>query len=146
MLQFKIIPKKEILTIIPLLQQLNSKTPKDLLASRLLEIVNQNYECAGMYLDNKLIGISGIWYMTRHYIGKTSEIDHVIIDENLQSKGYGKQFINWIMEHLKAKGIEACELNAYIPNVKSHVFYEREDFKKYGYHFLKILRDDNEFY
>ena len=145
-IEFRIISKKNILTIIPLLQQLNNKTPKDLLEKRVLEIAHQNYECAGMYLDGKLIGICGIWYMTRHYIGKSSEIDHVIIDSKLQSKGYGKQFINWILKHVKSKGVEACELNAYIPNIKSHVFYEREDFKKYGFHFLKVLRTDNEFY
>ena len=146
MIEFDIIKKKNILSIIPLLQQLNTKTPKALLEKRILEIVDQNYECAGMYLNGKLIGISGIWYMTRHYIGKSSEIDHVVIDKDLQSKGYGKQFLDFIMQHIKSKGVEACELNAYIPNVKSHVFYEREDFKKYGFHFLRVLREDGEFY
>ncbi len=145
-IEFRIITEKNILSIIPLLQQLNAKTPKKLLEKRVLEMVNQNYECAGMYLDGKLIGISGIWYMTRHYIGKSSEIDHVVIDKKLQSKGYGKKFLDFIINHIKSKGVEACELNAFIPNVKSHVFYEREDFKKYGFHFLRVLRDDDTFY
>lgn len=145
-IKFKVIQKKNILTIIPLLQQLNSKTPIDLLKNRILETVNQNYECIGMYNKENLIGICGIWYMTRHYIGNSSELDHVVIDKNQQSKGYGKRFMKWVSDYLISKGIEACELNAYIPNIKSHVFYEREDFKKYGFHFLRILRNDNEFY
>lgn len=145
-IKFDIIPKKNILTILPLLQQLNNKTPVNLLEERVLEMVEQNYECAGMYLNNELIGICGIWYMTRHYIGKSSELDQVIIDPKFQSKGYGKQFMEWVANRLKSKGVEACELNAYIENTKSHVFYERENFKKYGFHMLRILREDKEFY
>jgi GNAT superfamily N-acetyltransferase len=144
--EFKIIPKKNILEILPLLTMLNTTTPKELLTERVLEMANQNYECAGMYLDKELIGICGIWYMTRHYIGRSSELDQVIIHPKLQSKGLGKQFIQWIFKHLKAKGIEACELNAYVENTKSHVFYEREGFDKKGFHFVKILRDDKLFY
>jgi len=145
-IEFNIIPKKNILDILPLLTQLNTKTPIDLLRKRVLEMAEQNYECAGMYIDKQLIGICGIWYMTRHYIGKSSELDQVIIDPKLQSRGLGKQFMHWIFTHLKSKGVEACELNAYIENTKSHTFYEREDFNKKGYHFVKILRDDKEFY
>ena len=140
------IPASDILTIIPLLSTLNSKTPIELLRKRTKEMINQNYKCVGMYLGKELIGICGIWYMTRHYIGKSAELDHVIINPKLQGKGYGKMLIDWIMNEFKADGIEACELNAYIPNVRSHQFYEREDFKKYGYHFLRVLRDDGEFY
>lgn len=145
-IKFDIIPKKNILTILPLLQQLNNKTPVNLLEERVLEMATQNYECAGMYLNDELIGVCGIWYMTRHYIGKSSELDQVIIDSKFQSKGYGKQFMEWVANHLKSKGIEACELNAYIENTKSHVFYEREGFKKYGFHMLRVLREDKEFY
>ena len=126
--------------------QLNTKTPKEVLQNRVLEMATQNYECAGMYHQNELIGICGIWYMTRHYIGKSSELDQVIVQPKLQSKGLGKKFIQWIIDYLKKKGVEACELNAYIENTKSHVFYEREGFAKKGFHFVKILRDDKQFY
>lgn len=146
MIEIKIIPKENILIIIPLLTQLNTKTPLKLLKNRVLEMVNQNYECIGMYVNNKLIGTSGIWYMTRHYIGKSAELDHVIIEKTEQSKGYGRTFMQWIDNHLKSKGVEACELNAYVENKRSHQFYETESYKKYGYHFLKILRNKKEFY
>jgi len=145
-MEIKIIPKENILIIIPLLRQLNDKTPLDLLKKRVLEVANQNYECVGIFVNDKLIGICGIWFMTRHYIGKSSELDQVVIDKNHQGKGYGKKFMQWVTVYLKSKGVEACELNAYIPNERSHKFYENEKFKKYGYHFVKILREDGEFY
>ncbi|MGJ8761552.1 MAG: GNAT family N-acetyltransferase [Polaribacter sp.] len=143
----KVIEAEEILTIIPLLTKLNSKTPLDILKERVIEISkNTNYECVGLYVDEKLIGISGLWYSTRHYIGKSVEPDHVIIDDSVRGQGLGKQFFNWIDSHVKNKGCEAIELNAYSSNPKSHKFYYNEGYNIYGFHFLKVLRDDKKFY
>lgn len=145
-IKFEIISKENILDIIPLLQLLNTKTPIDLLRERVLEMTNQNYECAVMYDNDKLIGICGIWYMTKHYIGKSMEVDHVVIDTNYRGKGLGKRFFEWIYEHSKSKGCEASELNAYVQNPSSHKFYYNEGYNIYGFHFLKVLRDDEKFY
>ncbi|QXP62691.1 MULTISPECIES: GNAT family N-acetyltransferase [unclassified Polaribacter] len=143
----KVIEAEEILTIIPLLTKLNSKTPLDILKERVIEISkNTNYECVGLYVDEKLVGISGLWYSTRHYIGKSVEPDHVIIDDSVRGQGLGKQFFNWIDSHVKNKGCEAIELNAYSSNPKSHKFYYNEGYNIYGFHFLKVLRDDKKFY
>lgn len=142
----KIISKDKIFDIIPLLQQLNEKTPIEILRSRLLEMVAQNYECAVMYDSNKLIGICGIWYMTRHYIGKSMEVDHVVVDNTYRGKGLGKLFFKWIYKHAKSKGCEASELNAYTSNPQSHKFYYNEGYNIYGFHFLKVLREDEKFY
>ena len=143
----KVIEAEEILTIIPLLTKLNSKTPLDILKERVIEISkNTNYECVGLYVDEKLVGISGLWYSTRHYIGKSVEPDHVIIDDSVRGQGLGKQLFNWIDSHVKNKGCEAIELNAYSSNPKSHKFYYNEGYNIYGFHFLKVLRDDKKFY
>ncbi|GAB1309786.1 hypothetical protein KH5_24690 [Urechidicola sp. KH5] len=142
----KILPKNQIHDIIPLLKILNQKTSEDLMKERLLEMVAQNYECAAMYDGKKLIGVCGIWYMTRHYIGKSMEVDHVIVDPTYRGRGLGKYFFEWIYEHAKSKGCEASELNAYTSNPKSHKFYYNEGYNIYGFHFLKVLRVDEKFY
>jgi len=143
----KVIEVEEILTIIPLLTKLNSKTPLKLLKERVIEISkNKNYECIGLYVDEKLVGISGLWYTTRHYIGKSAEPDHVIIEDSFRGQNLGKQLFKWIDNHVKSKGCEAIELNAYASNTKSHKFYYNEGYNIYGFHFLKVLRDDKKFY
>ncbi len=143
----EIINSKDILIIIPLLRKLNVRTPIDILKKRVVETSkHQNYECAGLYLDSKLIGIFGLWYTTRHYVGKSVEADHVIIDKEYRGQGFGKIFFNWIDKHTKNKGCEAIELNAYVNNPKSHKFYYNEGYSIYGFHFLKVLRDDKKFY
>jgi len=141
------IAKENILEIIPLLQKVNTKTPIELLKKRVLEMVNYpNYECIGVFSNKKLIGISGLWYSMKHYIGKSVEPDHVIIDESFRGQNLGKQLFNWIYQYTKSKGCEAVELNTYTGNTKSHKFYYNEGFDIYGFHFLKVTRDDEQFY
>ncbi|WP_428742893.1 GNAT family N-acetyltransferase [Tenacibaculum sp.] len=146
-IHFKSINKKDILSILPLLQKINTTTPHDILKARVLEMIEcPNYECVGTFDGNKLIGISGLWYSIRHYVGKSVEPDHVIIDETYRGNNIGKQFFNWIYEYTKSKGYEAIELNTYTGNRKSHKFYYNEGFEIYGFHFVKVLREDNTFY
>jgi len=141
------IAKENILEIIPLLQKINTKTPTKLLKERVLEMATYpNYECIGVFMDQKLIGVSGLWYSFRHYIGKSAEPDHVVIDEAFRGQNIGKQLFNWIYEYTKSKGCEAVELNTYTGNTKSHKFYYNEGFDIYGFHFLKVTRDDQKFY
>ena len=146
-IEIKIIPPKDIVTILPLLSKLNTKTPTNLLKGRVLEMSElPNYECVGLYVDKKLVGISGLWYSTRHYVGKTVEPDHVIIDTLFRGQNLGKHFFAWIDKYVQSKGCEAIELNAYIGNQKAHKFYYNEGYAIYGFHFLKVLREDQKFY
>jgi GNAT superfamily N-acetyltransferase len=141
------IPPADILEIIPLLRNINQKTPQDVLESRLKEMIAlPHYECIGMYFEGKLIGISGLWYSTRHYIGKTVEADHVVIDATYRSQGLGKKLFDWIHNYTQSKGCEAIELNTYVENRKSHKFYYNLGYEIYGFHMLKVMRDDKKFY
>ena len=102
---FKIIEKDKIYAVIPLIEKLNDyRISVDVLEARFKEMLNQNYECAGIFEDDVLIGICGLWFCTRHYSGKSVEVDHVYIDENYRGKGLGK----WIHRHgfsmMKAQG------------------------------------------
>jgi len=139
-LSFKIIDKKNINSIIPLIQKLtNNANSSDLLIERFAVMVNENYECAGVFDDNNLIGVCGMWFQTRHYCGKSMEVDHVYIEEAYQSKGIGKQFFKWLYNYALSKGCTTSELNTYVQNYPSHKFYYNEGFEIFGYHFYKTL-------
>lgn len=137
---FKIIEKENINLVVPLVEKLNDyKIPYEILEQRFSEMIHQNYECAVIYDGSKLIGVCGLWFCTRHYSGKSVEPDHVYIDENYRGQGLGKQFFKWIYNYAKGKKYEAIELNTYVTNSASHKFYFNEDFRIFGYHFLKKL-------
>jgi GNAT superfamily N-acetyltransferase len=137
--QFKIISNVDFDQIIPLVYVLNEeKVEEDVLRSRFDEMKSQNYECAGIFYDNEgLIGICGLWFCTRHYIGKSVELDHVYIKQEHRNNGLGKQFMTWIESYIKGKGYQSMELNTYVRNYPSHKFYYNEGYEILGYHFLK---------
>jgi len=137
---FKILDPKKINLIIPLVKELSeSKFSDTVLRNRFLEMVTQNYECAVIFHKDELVGVTGLWYCTRHYSGPSVELDHVFIDKKHRSKGLGKEFMAWIEGYVKNKGYEAIELNTYVQNYPSHKFYYNLGFQILGYHFLKKL-------
>ena len=139
-ISIQILPKDQILTIMPLmLEYSEGKEEEAVLRERFLEMSEQNYECAVMYQGDEMIGVAGLWFMTRHYSGKSCEPDHVYIKNGYRGKGLGKTFFDWIHAYAKEKGCDACELNTYVHNHPSHKFYYNHGYKILGYHFFKNL-------
>ncbi|EDM44154.1 putative phosphonate uptake related protein [unidentified eubacterium SCB49] len=135
---FAIIPASEILTIVPLLEELGSANISEATRKeRVLEMASQNYECVGLYDGDKLIGACGMWFMTRHYAGKSVEVDHVIITAGYQGKGLGKKMMEWVYVYAQNKGCLWVELNTFVHNFPSHKFYYNEGFVSKGYHMVK---------
>ena len=138
--EFKILDKAEILKIVPLVEQLDDfKVPRSTLEERFLEMIHQNYECAVILDGETIIGVCGLWFCTRHYAGKSVEVDHVYIEKAYRGKGLGKQFFAWIYNYVASKDCNTVELNTYVNNYPSHKFYYNQGFEILGYHFLKKL-------
>ena len=57
--KFKILSEKNIDEIVDLVHKLNeNKIPKNILTKRQKEMFSQNYECMGVFIKSKLIGLS----------------------------------------------------------------------------------------
>ena len=139
-LKFKIIPSNEIKVVIPFVKKMAKVTISDsILLSRFKEMVNQDYECLGVYIDEELVGICGMWFSTRHYCGKSVEIDHLYVIPKLRNNNIGGQILSWVEKYAISKGFNAIELNAYIDNERSQKFYLKQGYKKLGFHFLKPI-------
>ena len=139
-LKFKIIPSNEIKVVIPFVKKMAKVTISDsILLSRFKEMVNQDYECLGVYIDEELVGICGMWFSTRHYCGKSVEIDHLYVIPKLRNKNIGGQIVSWVEKYAISKGFNTIELNAYIDNERSQKFYLKQGYKKLGFHFLKPI-------
>lgn len=139
-IEFKILSIKELNEISVLGQQLNSKLTLEQIQLYLSQMFEQpNYICFGVYLNEKLIGISSGWTTVRFYSGKQLEVDNVIIDSNVQSKGIGKQFFQFIENWAKENDYKTIELNTYVQNSKSHKFYFNLGYSILGFHFWKNI-------
>lgn len=138
--EIKLIPSESIESIIPLLNVLSENISRQILAERLNEMCQQGYKCAGLYLNGRLIGICGLWILTKYYVGRHIEPDNVIILPEFQSKGYGKRLMAWVYGYGRSQGCIASEVNCYLPNTQAHQFWEREGYKKIAYHFQKSIK------
>jgi GNAT superfamily N-acetyltransferase len=138
-IEIKLIPNDKLISIMPLVQQLNPTIPETTLNIRLEEMIDQGYQCAGLYKENKLIGICGMWIMTKFYVSKHIEPDNVFILPEYRRQGLGKRLLGWVYEYGLSQGCIASELNCYINNETGNAFWEQEGFAKIGYHYQKPL-------
>ncbi len=139
-LKFSLLKAEDINEIAILGQQLNpSLTVIDVenLLREMFEL--PNYICFGVYKNDKLVGISSAWTTIRFYSGKQLEVDNVIVDSTVQSKGLGKQFFQYIENWAKENNYKTIELNTYVQNFRSHKFYFNLGFSILGFHFWKKL-------
>lgn len=139
-LQFRLInPIEHTPRVLDLLQQLNPTMDIKYMESTLHKMANMsNYRCFGLFDADNLIGISSGWTTVRIYCGKQLELDNVIIDSNIQSKGYGKFFMEAITDWSLQHHYQNIGLNTRVQNSRSHKFYFNEGFTILGFHFEKI--------
>jgi GNAT superfamily N-acetyltransferase len=136
----KILKQENLEQIVKLTRQLNPNMPISELESRQSKMFEfENYKCFGLFENDKLVGISSGWITVRLYSEKQLEIDNVIIDNTIQSKGYGKIFMNEIESWAKINNCKTLELNTYVENDRSHKFYFNQGFHILGFHFQKHL-------
>ncbi len=139
MYTYQLIPKENIFFIIPLLQVLNDKISVDVLQERLTEMVDRGYECVGAYDDDQLIGICGLWILTKYYVGRHLEPDNVIILPDYRGKNIGEEMMEWVYAYARSQGCVASELNCYTSNHGGQKFWSNEGYKILGFHYQKIL-------
>lgn len=143
--QFKLInPLKHKEKVLNLLKQLNPKMDINSIENVLITMNGMpNYKCFALFVNDELMGVSSGWTTVRIYCGKQLELDNVIIDSKIQSKGLGKYFINSIKEWSFNHNYKSIGLNTYVENSKSHKFYFNQGFKIIGFHFEHKLNTEN---
>ena len=139
MYNFRLIPQKDISSIIPLLRILNDAISEETLHERLHEMVAQGYECVGAYDEGRLIGISGLWTLTKYYVGRHIEPDNVVILPEYRGKAVGEKLMEWIYAYGRSKGCVASELNCYVTNSGGQKFWANEGYRVIGFHYQKTL-------
>jgi len=138
MYDIKLIPKSELASTLPLLKVLNESISEVILQERMNDMPS-NYECVGVYDNDKLIGISGIWILNKYYVGKHIEPDNVVIHPDYRNKKVGELMIQWICDYGIEQGCIASELNCYLNNQQGVKFWINQGYKILGFHFQKKL-------
>lgn len=139
MISFKLLTESNKADIIPFLSLLNEKIGNDILESRLIEMFTQGYKSVGIFDSEKIIGLSGLWIMTKYYVGKHIEPDNVIIHPDYRGSGIGDALMKWIYEYAISQGCIASELNCYVSNNAGQKFWINQGYNVIGFHYQKML-------
>lgn len=139
MLSFKLLTELNKVDIIPFLSLLNKKIETTILENRLAEMFTQGYKCVGIFEGEKIIGIAGLWILTKYYVGKHIEPDNVIIHPDYRGAGVGDALMKWIYAYAISQGCIASELNCYVANNLGHKFWLNQGYIVLGFHYQKIL-------
>src|SRR5580692_4411352 len=139
-LEFRELTIRDSNTIVPLANKLHPATAPEIIRDYLADMFSfPTYHCFGLWQNGKLVAVSNGWITVRFYSGKQLEVDNVIVDPDLRSKGMGKYFFACIQEWALQNDCKTIELNTYVQNSKSHKFYFNEGYKILGFHFQKVL-------
>jgi diamine N-acetyltransferase len=139
MASFTLLTERDKEQIIPFLSLLNDTISKDILEGRLTDMFAQGYRCVGIFDEEKLIGISGLWILTKYYVGKHIEPDNVIIHPDYRGAGVGEALMEWIHVYAVSQGCIAAELNCYAANNAGHKFWLNQGYNILGFHYQKKL-------
>lgn len=129
----------EMLEQLPLLQQLNARLDAANYERMLQDMLRCGYRMAGVFSQGRCVGLSGYWLATKLYCGRYLEMDNVVIDPSCRSMGLGKLLSDYLLQRARQEQCQCIMLDAYLENENAHRFYEREGFKKKGYHFIKSI-------
>ena len=143
MISFKLLTEAAKPDIIPFLKLLNDTIADTVLETRLAEMFAQNYKCVGVFDGDVLIGLSGLWILTKYYVGRHIEPDNVIIHPEYRGTGVGELLMQWIHDYAVAQGCTASELNCYTSNHAAQKFWANQGYKLLGFHYQKKLTPNN---
>ena len=140
-IQFKhLISLEERLCIFPLYTQLNPYLTFEKFSIRMeAQMVETGYHLLAVYNFNELIATSGYWISNKLYCGKYLEPDNVVVDKGYRSKGIGEMMQKEMETIAKESQCNAMMLDAYLENIQGHKFYEKHNYEKKGFHFVKKL-------
>lgn len=139
-LEFRVMTRNDSDAIVPLANKLHPAVAPEKIRAYLAEMFDlPTYHCFGLWQDGKLIAMSNGWITVRFYSGKQLEVDNVIVDPDLRSKGLGRHFFAHIQDWATRNGCHTIELNTFVQNSKSHKFYYNEGYSILGFHFQKRI-------
>ena len=139
MISFKLLTEDNKQEILPFLKLLDKTIPDPILEGRLTEMFAQGYKCVVIFDDGKIIGISGMWILTKYYVGKHIEPDNVIVHPDYRGAGIGEALMQWIYDYAISQKCIASELNCYVSNKAGQKFWINQGYEIIGFHFQKKL-------
>lgn len=135
--------KDEMLVHIDVLQELYPNLTPAYYGQLLDQMLGNNYGQIAIMQNDECIAISGYWLGTKMWCGPYLELDNVVVKASARGTGAGKLMQEYLEQKAQELGCHIMVLDAYSNNFKAHRFYYNQGYAPRGFHFIKILQEDN---
>ena len=97
-----------------------------------------NYNVYVAESNGETVGTFALMIMDNlaHMGTSSALVEDVVVKENLQGRGIGKQMMMFVMDYCKRIGCYKVALSSNLKRENAHRFYESLGFKKHGYSYL----------
>jgi GNAT superfamily N-acetyltransferase len=119
----------------PVMAQLRPHLDAASFIEQVLQQTVHNYRIAYMKDNNKVVAVAGFRISHSLAWGDYLYIDDLVTDENEQSKGYGKQLLDWLIDYARQNDCQQLHLDSGVQRKDAHRFYEREGMTLASHHY-----------
>ena len=130
---------KELDTIYELLVQLRPELSFKEFDDLVYDMRHMEYKMIGMLQRGELVTFAGVAVQTNFYHKRHLFVFDLVTDEKHRNRGYGKEMLEYLESYAKTAMCEKIVLSSGLQREDAHRFYEKNDFVKKSFIFVKAL-------
>ena len=142
MLVRELVDKEEMLSYLPVLNELYPSLTAEEYSRELDEMLPCRYGQVAVFEEEECIAICGFWIGNKLWIGKYLELDNIVVRASHRSQGVGKLMFDFLERKAFEQQCKMLSLDSYTSNFKAHKFFYNEGYAPKGFHFVKLLDKD----
>ena len=139
MLVRELVDKEEMLSFLPVLNELYPSLTAEEYSRELDEMLPCRYGQVAAFEEDECVAICGFWIGNKLWIGKYLELDNIVVRASHRSQGVGKLMFDFLERKAVEQQCKMLSLDSYTSNFKAHKFFYNEGYAPKGFHFVKLL-------
>lgn len=134
--------QNEIIEAYPVMKQLRKHLDESTYLDLVLEAQEKDmYKMFALLEDNEIVAVTGFKPMITLYYGRFVWVCDLVTDENIRSKGYGRQLLTYVHDWARENNYESVALSSGLQRTDGHRFYEdKMNYDKVSYVFKTSLK------
>jgi len=101
--------------------------------------MRDNYTMVGIFERGELVCYAGVSINTNLYHKRHLFVHELVTDEEYRSQGYGKMMLEYLGDYARVGACENIVLSSGLQREEAHAFYEKNEFVKTSYVFVRSL-------
>ncbi|MCX6076485.1 MAG: GNAT family N-acetyltransferase [Campylobacterales bacterium] len=139
-MQIRELTLKELLSAYEVVPQLRVELSYKEFEDLIYEMRHMDYKMFGIMEGEKLITYAGASVQTNLYHKRHLYIFDLVTDEKHRGKKYGEMMLEYLSDYAKTNMCKNIVLSSGFARESAHRFYEKNQFEKVSYIFLKSLK------